>query len=197
MYFAMNGIANDQLNSNQLNDRPKNLPELKLLWQEDLDTYNGDWRACGFRALAVHRFGAYLHSQKHGAKRSILTRIYAPLYRRVRNGYGIDLTARTQVGRRVLIAHQSGIVIHPNAVIGDGCVIRQNVTLGAESDTQSDTAPKLGKNVDIGAGAVIAGAIEIGDNVQIGPNSVVMQNVKANTVAFGNPLRVLPRAAKT
>ena len=49
----------------------------------------------------------------------------------VRNFYGIELYPTARIGRRFGIAHQHGIVIHKRAVIGDDCLIRQGVTIGA------------------------------------------------------------------
>ena len=49
----------------------------------------------------------------------------------VRNFYGIELYPTAQIGRRFGIVHQHGIVIHKLAVIGDDCLIRQGVTIGA------------------------------------------------------------------
>ena len=49
----------------------------------------------------------------------------------VRNVYGIELYPTARIGRRFCIAHQHGIVIHKLAMIGDDCLVRQGVTIGA------------------------------------------------------------------
>nr|WP_215713255.1 sugar O-acetyltransferase [Akkermansia glycaniphila] len=54
------------------------------------------------------------------------------------------------------------------------------------------TAPVvIGKNVWIGGGAIILPGVTIGDNVVIGAGSVVTHSIPSNTVAFGNPCRVV------
>ena len=54
------------------------------------------------------------------------------------------------------------------------------------------TAPVvIGDNVWIGGGAVILPGVTIGDNVVIGAGSVVTKNIPSNTVACGNPCRVM------
>ena len=78
----------------------------------------------------------------------------------VRNVYGIQLSPQTQIGRRLRIVHQHGIVIHKSAVIGDDCLIRHGVTIGA---ARGPGAPRLGDRVEVGAGAVLVGNIRIGD----------------------------------
>jgi serine O-acetyltransferase len=52
--------------------------------------------------------------------------------------------------------------------------------------------PVLGRNVDVGAGAVILGTITIGDDVSIGANAVVLDNVPDGAVAVGVPARIIP-----
>jgi serine O-acetyltransferase len=49
--------------------------------------------------------------------------------------------------------------------------------------------------VDIGAGAKVLGAIHIGDDVAIGANAVVIQDIPSNCIAVGVPARVMPRRA--
>lgn len=49
----------------------------------------------------------------------------------------------------------------------------------------------IGKNCWIGAGALIMPGITIGDNVVIGAGSVVTKDIPSNTVAVGNPCKVL------
>lgn len=82
-----------------------------------------------------------------------------------------------------------GVVIHKDAVIGDDCVIAQNVTIGRNpGDTR---VPVLGNRVYVGAGAVIVGEITLGDDVAVGANSVVLQDVPAGAVVAGVPARVI------
>ena len=81
------------------------------------------------------------------------------MYRRCRNGYGIEIPYSAKIGRRVVIEHQSGIVIHGNCEIGDDCVIRQGCTLGNKTLDRPFDAPKLGRRVNVGAGAKILGAV--------------------------------------
>lgn len=50
---------------------------------------------------------------------------------------------------------------------------------------------KIGDNVFIGNNAVILPGVTIGDNVVIGAGSVVAKSIPANSVAAGNPCRVI------
>ncbi len=121
------------------------------------------------------------------------------MHRWVRNHYGIELHYTAKIGRRLQIAHQGAIVIHEHARIGNDCVIRQGVTLGAAGEYSVEKAPRLGDNVSVAAGAMILGDVEVGDGASIGPNAVVMSDVPPGAVATIAPARIIqppkPKAA--
>lgn len=50
---------------------------------------------------------------------------------------------------------------------------------------------KIGSNVQIGANSIILPGVTIGDNVIIGALSLVNKDIPSNTVAVGNPCKVL------
>ncbi len=158
--------------------------------REDYPRYR-DWTMPGFRALAVHRFGVWVESV--GQPRLLhwfLFRIYRFLFVYVRNHYSIELHHTTKVGRRLLIAHQGGIVIHHLSEIGDDCLIHQNATLGAATDDTIDRCPILGNRVEVGAGAALVGGVVIGDDVRIGPNVVLTMSVPAGSTVVAPPPRI-------
>jgi serine O-acetyltransferase len=158
---------------------------------EDFRIHQRDWTLPGFQALAVHRFGVWVGGVRFRLFRSILSRLYKFLYVYVRNHYGIELPRTTKVGRRLTIGHQGGIVIHDSTRIGDDCIIRQNVTLGAASVETVEHGPTLMNRVEVGCGAVIMGNIVIGDDVRIGPNAVVTMNIPAGSTVVASPPRII------
>jgi serine acetyltransferase len=170
--------------------RPGLRPLLAQL-AEDWRANGSDWTRPGFQALAVHRFGNWRMQIRPKLARAPFSAIYRALYRGVRNFYGIELPYTAQVGRRVVIEHQSGIVIHGATVIGDECIIRQGVTLGNLRLDRPHDAPRLGDRVNVGAGAKILGGVTIGDEAQIGANAVVRIDVPAGATAAGVPARVV------
>ncbi|NEQ13410.1 MAG: serine acetyltransferase, partial [Moorea sp. SIO3E2] len=103
------------------------------LWQqikEDWKAHGCDWTKPGFRAVAVQRFGVWRMNIEPKLLRAPFSILYRALYRKVRNTYGIELPYTVKLGRRVIIEHQSGIVIHGDCTIGDDTILRQGVTLG-------------------------------------------------------------------
>jgi len=168
----------------------QSLRELLRLIREDWETYWRDSSRPGFRAMVVYRFGRWIRQFPRPLYLP-LALVYRTLYRWIRNHYGIDLYYTTRVGRRVVLANQGNIQIHKSAVIGDDCIIRQNVTIGAVSGPRIEEAPVLEERVEVGAGAVIIGKVRIGAGARIGPNVVVMTSIPAGAIVVAPPPRVL------
>ena len=177
--------------------RIRSFRELREFWREDIKVNQGFWRP-GAQALIMYRLGVWQMGLQGRVVRTIALRLYRFLHVVVRNYYGIELSATAQIGRRLYIVHQSGIVLHPQLVTGDDCVIRQGVTLGFTGSSRGrrivgQRGPIMGNRVEIGAGAVIVGPITIADDVKIGPNAVVMRSVPAGSMVTAPPARVMSR----
>jgi serine O-acetyltransferase len=80
-----------------------------------------------------------------------------------------------------------GVVIGETAEVGDDVMIYHGVTLGGRSMEHVKRHPTVGNRVTIGAGARVLGPIRVGDDVQIGANSVVVKDVPSGAVATGIP----------
>jgi serine O-acetyltransferase len=99
-----------------------------------------------------------------------------------------DIDPNATIGARLRLPHPNGVIMHRNAVIGDDCIVHQQVTIGECSD---GFAPVIGAGVYIGAGAKVLGKIVIGDRARIGANAVVLCDVPANWTAIGVPSRLI------
>ncbi len=164
------------------------------LWEqikEDWIAHKSDWTKPGFRAVAVHRFGVWRMKIQPKLLRAPFSILYRAMYRKIRNTYGIDLPYTVKLGRRVVIDHNSGIIIHGDSYIGDDSIIRQGVTLGNRCLDRPLEAPRLGKRVNIGAGAKILGNVTIGDDVNIGANAVVLSDIPSGKTAVGIPAKII------
>lgn len=99
-----------------------------------------------------------------------------------------DLSAKTVIGKRTTLGHKGmGIVINQYSVIGEDCVIAQNVTLGGSNGK----APFIGDYCYVGCNSVILGGVRIGNNVTIGACSFVNCDIPDDSVAVGSPARVI------
>lgn len=100
---------------------------------------------------------------------------------------GAIIRDKVVIGKNAVI--MMGAVINIGAEIGEGSMVDMNAVIGARG--------KIGKRVHLGAGAVVAGVLEppskspceIGDDVMIGANSVILEGVKignGSVVAAGS-----------
>ena len=110
--------------------------------------------------------------------------------------FGISIGVTAKIGRRLVIEHFGCIIVHGHATLGDDVIIRQGVTIGNKRLDAPFDAPIIGNRVNVGAGAKILGAIQIGDDVDIGANAVVTKSVPPNSIAAGVPAVIRAKAVK-
>ena len=169
-------------------------PGLLALIKEDWIAHGRDWTRPGFRAIATYRFGVWRMTVRPKILRAPFSILYRMMFRRCRNVYGIEVPYSAKVGRRVVIEHQGAIVVHGHSEVGDDSIIRQGVTLGNKTLDRPFDAPKLGRRVNVGAGAKILGAVNVGDGAVIGANSVVLKDVPPGMIAVGLPaMNIAPK----
>ncbi len=140
----------------------------------------------GLHAIVWHRLAHWLWRHKI----RLLGRFLAHLGRMLT---GIEIHPGACIGRRIIIDHGMGVVIGETAEVGDDVYMYHQVTLGGTSSERGKRHPTIGRNVIIGAGAKVLGAITIGDNARIGANAVVVQPVPAGVTVAGIPARPIER----
>ncbi len=105
---------------------------------------------------------------------------------------GIEIPIHTKIGPGLILHHGQGLVLNAETIIGKNCLLRHNTTIGCKIENNlPGRSPIIQDNVDIGSNSVILGDIVVGSNANIGAGSVVIRNVKNNTVVAGNPAKVL------
>ncbi|MBD3787664.1 MAG: transferase [Sphingomonadales bacterium] len=166
---------------------------LGALIAEDFRTHGGYWLSEGFWTLVWHRIGNWRMAQPRPF-RLLLTPLYRLMAWLAQRMTGIFLPYNVRVGRRVRLEHFGGMILVAQW-IGDDVVIRQNTTFGiARMDALQDR-PVIGDGVEIGAGAVIVGAIEVGAGAIVGANAVVVRDVPPGAIVGGVPARVIGQVA--
>lgn len=111
------------------------------------------------------------------------------LSERAKRKTGIEIHPGALIGKRLFIDHGTGVVIGETCVIGNDVVMYHGVTLGGTGKEKGKRHPNIGNSCVIGAGAKILGNIDIGDNVKIGANAVVLKSVLPNITVVGVPAK--------
>src|SRR5690606_13204642 len=92
----------------------------------------------------------------------------------------------------VYIQAMNGIILGNNVGISPGAKIISANHNNENHSTHDETSPiQIGNNVFIYANAVILPGVKIGDNVVIGAGSVVAKDIPSNSIAVGNPCKVI------
>ena len=109
--------------------------------------------------------------------------------------------ANVHFGNNVYANFNLTLVDDTHIYIGDYTMIGPNVTIATaghpplpelrKKGYQFNASVKIGENCWIGAGAIILPGVEIGDNSIIGAGSIVTKSIPKNSVAVGNPCKVL------
>jgi len=109
--------------------------------------------------------------------------------------FGLEVAVRCKIGPGLYFPHTQGTVIGA-LQIGKNATIYHNVTLGArEVDVGYSTSsrPVVGDNAILGSGAKILGPVVLGDDVRVGANAVVVDDVASGLTVVGIPARPLKR----
>jgi len=158
----------------------EDLPDIHTLLLQDVEAmYKGDPAAKskaevirtypGFYALAAHRIAHCL--LKNGV--NLIPRIISEHAHRQT---GIDIHPGAVIGDHFCIDHGTGIVIGETTVIGSHVKIYQGVTLGGLSVKKEDASKKRHPTIEDHV-VIYAGASILGGNTVIGRESIIGGNV--------------------
>lgn len=86
----------------------------------------------------------------------------------------------------------NGIIFGNNIELGPGVKIISSNHMIANFRKHEKCKPIIiGNNVWIGANSVVLPKVNIGDNVIIGAGSIVVKDISSNSIAIGNPCKVI------
>ncbi len=97
---------------------------------------------------------------------------------------GAELHHLCYIGQRFILDHGVGTVFGETAQLGDDCYVLGGVTLGAlgiADNPKGKRHPTIGNRVQIGAFSRIFGNISIGDDVFIGPQCVITEDIPSGS----------------
>ena len=98
----------------------------------------------------------------------------------------------TEIGKNTIFDAKTDMFFPEKVKVGDNCIIAGEAKLLAHEFLQGRYRKgkiEIGDNVVIGQDSLILPGVEIGDNAIIGAGAVVTKDVDKNTVVAGNPAR--------
>ncbi len=141
----------------------------------------------GFWACYQHRWAHAVYNLNIPLIKQILAAVCLLWQKSIEMSTGISIPASAKIGHSFYIGHFGTIIINANSVIGNNCNISQGVTIGVSGRGDKRGVPVIGDNVYIGANAVVAGRVFVGDNVLLAACSLLTQNAIKNGVYSGVP----------
>lgn len=113
----------------------------------------------------------------------------------------VDYGKNISVGSRTFVNYNLTALDVAVIKIGEDCLIGPNVQLLTpthpvdpelrRAKLEAASPITIGNNVWLGGGAIVCPGVTIGDNSVIGAGAVVVHDIPADSVAVGNPARVV------
>jgi serine acetyltransferase len=135
----------------------------------------------GFHAVLLYRLAHTARGRLGGVGR-LLARLN---FWFSRHWYGCSLASTARLHGGLILPHPQGIVVGAGVILGPRAWVFQNVTLGGAPEREG--MPHIGADARIYAGAVVTGPVTVGDNVMIGANAVVAENVPSRSLVRPPP----------
>ena len=138
----------------------------------------------GLHAITLHRLA-------HGLWRRRIPFVPRLISQLGRFLTGIEIHPGATIGCGFFIDHGMGVVVGETAEIGNWVTLYQGVTLGGTGKQRGKRHPTLEDNVTVGVGAIVLGAITLGEGARIGGGAVVVKDVPPHATAVGVPARIV------
>lgn len=173
---------------------------LMWLWQSDLYRHMGGqsgWKTAlrAYRLVPGFRFMVWLRlAAATAGMRGIWKAVHIVariMHKHYRIKFGISIPYNTEIGAGFYIGHYGGIVVNERARIGRNCNISHGVTIGQTNRGERAGVPVIGNDVYLGPGSVIIGAVKVGNGSAVGANAVVTRDLVDNAIAVGIPAKVI------
>jgi serine O-acetyltransferase len=144
----------------------------------------------GILATALYRFGHWAYQQ--GGMKGRWCRFLRELAKRpVEILTGISISPTTHIGPGLYVAHYGGVFVGGDSVLGANCNLGHDTLIAASGRGDRHGSPRLGDRVNVTCGGRVLGPVHVGDDVMIGVNVVVANDVPARTVLAAAPPIVL------
>ena len=152
------------------------------VWKEKLGLTGTDLSAF----ISIFRSDKYFRNIFYHRIRGVCA-AFLNLYLPQERSFTISRDSR--IGGGFYVYHPYCTIINVKS-IGAGCTMRHLSTFGNKNE-DNELIPTISDNVSFGANVTVIGKINIGENAIIGAGAVVTKSVPCNSIAAGNPARII------
>lgn len=167
------------------------MKELFLYIMSDYQRYNGNRGSVidilKYLFLGRNHCFNYSFLLRLSSRKNFLFPLALLMHKHLSVKYGIHIPRTTKIGYGFYIGHGIGIVINGGTVIGNNVNISHFLSIG----TNNDKPATIGDNVYIGPNVCIVEDVRVGNNSTIGAGAVVVKDVPDNATVAGVPAKVI------
>ena len=142
----------------------------------------------GFRYVYIMR-----KCQYYKEKSKVIFIFYYVLLKHYQYKYGIQMSYKTQVGKGFYFGGINSITVNKDTKIGENVNILKGVLLGYNPRGEKKGCPIIGNKVWVGPNSIIVGNVKIGNEVIIAPGAFVNFDVPDNSIVIGNPGKIISK----
>lgn len=174
---------------------PENLHDCIKLAQSDFYRYTGKENASLFKML-LSSFWNYNFSFCLWFRLAKIKSFLFPFFRwkleRTSRKHCLSFSRNVKCGYGLHIVHAIGIIVNHTAIIGNNVTIHQHTNIGSDKNKSA----VIGDNVYIGPQVCLVENVHIGSNVVIGAGTIVVKNLIKGIFA-GNPAHIIKDSSTT
>jgi serine acetyltransferase/glycosyltransferase involved in cell wall biosynthesis len=150
------------------------------------------FRKVGFQMLVCYRLMRFFRMARIPLAPQLVSRF-------IRHAYGAEIHWDARLAPGISIVHGIGLVLSHAAVVEEGCILFQHVTLGENFDAATGRvgAPRLERDVHVGPGATLLGPITLGERTKVTAGAVLMRTVPADSLVRPPEAQVGLRSPRT
>lgn len=112
-------------------------------------------------------------------------------------GYNIEIGENFYANHNLIILDPAKVIFKDNVFIGPNCSFYtafHPLEYNIRNEGLEQAKPIIvGNNVWLGGNVIVLPGVSIGDNVVIGAGSVVTKDIPSNSLAVGNPCKVIKK----
>ena len=163
------------------------------LIRSDYYRYKGGEKSIPFYKLLAYLFFGRNHCFNYSFwlrlshKKSILFPLAKFMHLRLSKKYCLDIPPACKIGYGLYLGHGICMVINSGTIIGNNVNLSQFLNIG----TNHSTPAVIGDNVYIGPNVCIVEDVKIGNNSCIGAGAVVVKDVPENATVAGVPAKII------